>query len=265
MDEFNMLYKRLLLQPISFDVLKTDDGGVVVINEEGKVGDLTKHLVDTTVELLFINAVYEVFSERGIHNAWTKHKLIKHLDLDEMDQNWFTQVNEDVAAYLENSIENDSPLKLSAYMQFGAVSVKKEMIKYAKMMEELVFENVIIKSVTSSDLQDIPAHEVPSTDAIEVLGSATDMLFVTKPNSEGERYQIIDTSELVNGMPNVFSGLIYNGNSERYKEVQFYTYTLSMMKRWDIEEWFVAGTVYSTLERFRQKIDIPVLITNNGS
>lgn len=263
-DEFNTLYKRLLLQPISFDVVETVDGCVVNINPEANKKDLVRHISDTVVELLLKDIVMDTFSLAGVYPEWTRHRLITNFTTDDVNGAWTKAISEDIGNYLNESIESGQPLKLSAYMEFGAVEVKRKIKEYAKKMEDVVFESIIMKTLNSYHWDDLIEHDVPTNGVVEVHNSGNNTYLITATNSNHKPALAISTSELPDDVFSIYSELIYHSDSQRYRDITLYTYILLMMKRWGVSEWLIPKSIYEPIEDYRRKLDIPVLINQSN-
>lgn len=263
-DEFNALYKRLLLQPISFDVVETIDGCIVSMNPDAEKKDLAKHISDTIVELLLKGIVMDTFSSSGVYPEWTRHKLIKNFGTDESSDVWSSAINKDINNYLDESIDSKQPLKLSAYMDFGAAEIKEEMRMYASKMEDLVFESIVMKTLNSYHWDDLIEHEVPTNGTVEVHNSGNNTYLVTVTDKNNKPAFVVNSSELPDGIFGIYSELIYHSDSQRYEDITLYTYILLMMRRWSVKEWLVPDSIYGPIEGYRRKLDIPVLVNKSS-
>lgn len=265
---FKKLYKRLLLQPITFNVSESEDGCIVELTGQDRdkaVHDLITHLTNTVHDIITNEAITKAFIEKDAYPEWANARLTPKLGFDEMETSWKEDIRKDLEKYVIDSLENGKELKLDAYLLFGTQASKAPAKEFGKSLEEVAFYGVIERTISALEIENIPEHDVPSEGSIELVGSTTNMKFLTEPDMEGNQSEVVHTDDFVTGVANLYAESIYVPGSDRYKEAQFYTYTLMMMKRWNIQRWIVPSGIYETLENYRKRLDIPVLIEDNCS
>lgn len=259
-NNFEDLYKRLLLQPITFKVIRTDTGCEVEITSKEGVTHLINHLSNFIHEKITSKAINDVFTEQGAYPDWAKTRLTPKLSLDKMESPWKERIKEYFKKYVNDAIEQNKPLKLDAYMTFATSDVQAMATVFGEELEDITFFGVIERTVSALEIDDFPSHSVPSEISIELQGISTEMKFLTEPNEEGIQSEVVNTDDFVRGVANLYAESVYFPDSKRYKEAQFYTYTLLMMKRWSVTKWLVPTEVYGPLERYRSRLDIPSII-----
>lgn len=267
-NNFKDLYKRLLLQPITFNVTKTDDGCSIELagdDYEKSVSSLVTHLTNTVFEAVTNEAISEAFIDKDAYPEWASARLAPKLGFDEMDASWKVHIRKDIERYVEQALETDKAIKLDAYILFGTQDSKVPAKEFGEQLEEVAFYGIIESTISALEIESLPEHEVPSGNSIELVGNTTKMKFLSEPNDEGVQSEVVHTDDFVTGVANLYAESVYFPGSDRYKEAQFYTYTLMMMKRWNINRWIVPNNVYETLEGYRKKLDIPVIIETKGT
>lgn len=264
-NDFENIYKRLLLQPITFKVVETDYGASITMDSKDGVEHLITHLTNYIHEEVTAIAINDAFVKQGAYPDWANTRLIPRLNLNEMDTKWKLQIEEDVRAYVQNALTLNEPLKLQAYLTFGAEDIRKQASVLGYELEEITFFGIVERTFSALEIDDIPDHAVPTDISIELVGDADNMKFLTEPDENGEQLVVIQTDDLVAGVANLYAESVYLTDTRRYKEAQFYTYTLLMMERWGITSWVVPESVYQTLETYRRRLDIRTTIEVRGS
>lgn len=251
--DFQSLNKRLLLQPLSIRVQPTADGCRVTPKDKDALKYIVRHLAETVQETLIRQAVERTFSKRGAHPQWASERLLPRLCLSDMDFPWFGALLDDLSKHAVDAIHDGGALKLDAYTHFGSQAIQKQIQLYASELEELTFYGVIEKTLSAMG-DDSPSHVVPDSEHIELVGTPNNMTFFANDN------EIINTQDISAGIADIYAGEVYQPESERIKEAQFYTYTLLMMGRWGAQRWVVPETIMQRLDIYRERLDIPVIV-----
>lgn len=242
---FNNLYKRLLLQPVSFSVCTREYGGDVTINDVFEIDSLVDHITIFISEKIFHDAMLDELNKLGVSNLWTKHKIINKLTYKSMGNDWYQEIKDDMAFYVEDSIDKNTPLKLSAYTEFGALEITLTVRKFARAVERLLFEGLIKDSVQNYlDSEDTPRKGTVFNNII-IEGCPLDATYYTMIHSKKEEF--MSSVDISKDSLEVISEIVYQMNSDRYKEVQFYMYTLILMHRWEVDVWEVTDKMYDNL------------------
>lgn len=260
-DNFNELYKRLLLQPMSFRVSVTDYGARVYLKDINKTNDLLEHITNYVSDNIFKKVMISELSLLGVTDLWIKHKLLNQLDSNVLGDEWKNPINEDMKFYLEESIEKDEPLKLSAYINFRGLSKAEPVRKFAGNIEDVLFQELICSSAKTHINLIGSGNARPILSNFHIRGCPLDATIITEIN--GQETVLLTSNELNTNILDMSSEVIFNPVTERFKEVQFYIHTLVMMHRWSVNKWVVDDVFYEKLKAMINELGIDVTVKRN--
>lgn len=252
-NDFHSINKRFLLQPLSIRVQPTQHGCRVLLNTKEAFESTISHLAEAVQETLIRRAVEGIFDKRGGRSDWANERLLPRLCMSDMDFPWFKALTADLTEHATQAIREGEALKLDAYTRFGSQSIQRQIQLYASELEELTFYGVIERTLSAIG-DDLPNHVVPNGEHIEIVGTPDNMTFFANDN------EIINSQDISEGIADIYASEVYEPSSPRFKEAQFYTYTLLMMGRWGVQRWLVPDGVMQRLDIYRERLDIPVII-----
>lgn len=263
-NNFMELNKRLLLQPITFKAVQTDYGCDVTIKSEDGVEYLIHHLTDTISEILLEIVVEQVFVSKGAFKGWAKHRLVSRLNVEDMVHTWREDLKEEITHHVNMAIKHNNPLKLSAYINFGSVDIRKQIEVFAETLEELTYVGAIERTVHVLGVDNI-SDDLPNDDFYEIRITRDEMLFMNDFDENGEPTQTPYDFQTSHHIVDTYVETIYRKDSERYRIAQMYTFILYTMRCWGVRTWIVPEEHFEALESYRQRLDIPVEIQARSS
>lgn len=257
---FKQLNKRLLLQPLTLKAVETPDGCRVTYKDNVGKEALLTHVLAFANDTLVATVIDAVFCEKGAYPDWARSRLVPRLATQDRAYPWDAALKQELAYYLSLALLDEKPFKLDAYLQFSTAPIRAHIYTFASELEELTFYGAIERTLSIISV-DAPIHDVPTAHQIEIVGSPTDMVFLLEQDASGMQREIVNTADFEADIANLYAETLYKPDSTRYKEAQFYTYTLMMMARWNIRQWVVPEELFETLETYRSRLDIPIVIS----